>query len=155
MNEKGFILPLMLVISLVFASLLLTMADRLESQVFSYQRRQLFQKIALLEKETVHRIYGREWEPGIHTLSLANGLSVALNIQEQEEALEIGYHFIYNGYMSFGTLNRRKTDEKADCTDWDDGQREDDLGERLGEEAETELDRYGSVDRKPDGDEYP
>lgn len=162
MNEKGFMMPLMLGICVIFASLLLTMAGRLESQSFSYSRRQLFQKMSLLEMEATHRLYDwLETADNVEELPeiwLAQGLPLSLTVRDQGDLVEIGFQFTYNGYLGSGTLNWRKPDEpeeEAPSPDWHDGERKNDDWESPLTEAEPELDRYGPLDSEPDEPEYP
>jgi len=155
MNEKGFMMPMMLGISVIFASLLLTMAGRLESQAFSYNRRQLFQKMTLMEMEAVHHIY--HWLETADDLDippeiwLAQGLPLTVNIRQQDNLFEIRFQFTYNNYLGHGSVNWRKPDEPEPETetpspDWDDGEREDHDWEIPLTEAEPEVDGYGPMD---------
>jgi len=103
MNEKGFMMPMMLGISLIFASLLLTMAGRLESQAFSYERRQLYQQMAVYEMEAIHIIDA--WldelpENGAFQLNLASGLPLYIHVSDNE----VNYRFIYGDYAVNGSL---------------------------------------------------
>ena len=141
-HEKGFILPLMFSISLIFASLLLTMAGRLESRAISYERRQLYQKMSLMEMEALKRISQWPKEVGDAILYLEAGIPLNLNVT----LFEIHYQFTYNGYIRSGTLEWRNGDEETDSPDWDDGEREDDDWENPLPSLEPSLDGYGSTD---------
>ncbi|MCL1949203.1 MAG: hypothetical protein FWF59_05685 [Turicibacter sp.] len=108
MNEKGFIMPLMLGLALIFSSLLLTLAGRLESQAFSYGRRQAYLSLALMEMETIHRIHDLQ-ETGAaydeNLLYLESGTPVSLTMEEIEDIMKITYRISYHNYFVSGALS--------------------------------------------------
>jgi len=115
-NEKGMVLPFMLAIALILSSLVLTISNRLETQMLSYEQRVNFQKINLLEKETIQIILSQIEDPDFSpvgfessdTITLKNGTIVTLNYRNGSATLEIKYNFSYNDYQSNGTINYNK-----------------------------------------------
>ncbi len=55
-NEKGSILPLTLILSLLISTLLLTLSQQLQSQSMQYEKRRAYLTLTLLEKECVQFI---------------------------------------------------------------------------------------------------
>ena len=56
LNEKGSILPLTLILSLLISTLLLTLSQQLQSQSMQYEKRRSYLTLTLLEKECIQFI---------------------------------------------------------------------------------------------------
>jgi len=112
-SEEGFVLPLMLGVTLVMSVLMLGVASRLEVKTFSYERRQVMLRMILLEKETVLALDAMvreldtmsDYELLPNSLVLRNGVRVNLNTISVGEKLQVGYNILYNESMRQGSLN--------------------------------------------------
>jgi len=120
-NEKGIVLPLVLVVSLVTASLLMTLSSRLESQARSYEQRRAFQEVTLLEKEAVQLISELLSDSNfISTLPsyestgsipMTDGTIITLNYYNGTVSLRVTYHFLYSEYPQRGMITYNKREQ--------------------------------------------
>lgn len=106
-NETGFILPLMLGILLITATLILMLSSRLEMKVASYSRTQHYLRLNVLEQEGLNvlermllNIEVSEDMPRISEhFSLRRGARFEVNINFSQNNLEIAYRIVYNGFI--------------------------------------------------------
>ena len=100
----------MLILCLILASLLLSTARRLESQIFSAERRVAFHQITLLEKQVVREVLMQITDPNFEfglwrdVLVLNCGTPVNLNVRYHSPLLEVGYDFEWAGFLGTGQL---------------------------------------------------
>ncbi len=115
-NEQGIILPLTLCISLIIALLLLHFAQRLESQVRTYELEQHHLLLTILEKECLSSIIDELSDPNFiptssmpaRTILLHNGTSATFTYTNGIESLDVTYKFLYNEYLGQGTVEYHK-----------------------------------------------
>lgn len=115
LGEKGMVIPLMLGISLMMASLLMMLALRLESQAHSYELRRTFLQLTLLEKESVFLIVEMLQADPDHlssAITLSNGTLVTLTIHTEADLLKVNYRFRYRGYLRQGVIVYDLTNEE-------------------------------------------
>ena len=110
LDQKGVILPLMLGICLLCASLLLNYAHHLERQAASLQMREAFLTISFLEKEAIQGILDALAEnpdpaqlPAY--LMISQETAVSLTSIESEAGWEIGFQFGWQGFTGQGRLH--------------------------------------------------
>lgn len=115
-NEHGIILPLTLCISLIIALLLLHFAQRLESQVRTYELEQHHLLFTILEKECLSFIINELSDPDLiptgsiptKTILLHNGTSATFTYTNGIESLDVTYKFLYNEYLGQRTVEYHK-----------------------------------------------
>ncbi len=115
-NEKGSILPLTLILSLLISTLLLTLSQQLQSQSMQYEKRRAYLTLTLLEKECVQFILEEITDPNIKipayqsskTITLSDGSSVTLKYANYTQTLDVSYQVDYNGYLGKGTISYQK-----------------------------------------------
>lgn len=115
-NEKGVIIPLTLVISLMTATLLLHFATRLENQAKTYELKQHYLLLTLLEKECISFIVNELKDPNFtsnndfspKTITLHNGTTATITYKNGHQNLDVTYKFLYNEYLGQGTIDYHK-----------------------------------------------
>ena len=106
-NEEGFILPLMLGILLVTATLLMTLSAQLEMKVASYARTQNYLRMNVLEREGLRQLeellnnleVSEQMAPVFEQISLSRGAKIEININFFQNSLEIEYQIVYNNFV--------------------------------------------------------
>lgn len=115
-NEKGLIIPLTLVISLMIATLLLHFAHRLENQVRTYELQRDHFILTLLEKECLSFITTELTDPNFvpsndlptKTIVLHNSTIATITYKNGYQNLDVTYKFLYNEYLGQGTIEYNK-----------------------------------------------
>ncbi len=118
-NEKGIIMPLTLVISLIIATLLLHFAHRLENQVRTYELQRYHLILTLLEKECLSFITTELTDPNFtsssdmstKTIVLHNGITATITYKNGYQNLDVTYKFLYNEYLGQGTIEYNKKNQ--------------------------------------------
>ncbi|MDO4926941.1 MAG: hypothetical protein Q3980_14940 [Turicibacter sp.] len=118
-NEKGIIMPLTLVISLIIATLLLHFAHRLENQVRTYELQRYHLILTLLEKECLSFITTELTDPNFtsssdmstKTIVLHNGTTATITYKNGYQNLDVTYKFLYNEYLGQGTIEYNKKNQ--------------------------------------------
>jgi len=113
MSERGFILPAILGIVLIVATLLLMVASQIEVKSSSYERTQNFWRLISLEREGLAQLENRllnrtlNEESGNFSemISLRDGGVMNVEVSFFNENLEIAYYVRYNGFMRTGRVN--------------------------------------------------
>lgn len=106
-NEEGFILPLMLGIFLITASLLLMLSSQLEVKAASYSRTQAYLRMNVLEQEGLKILEEMmsnievtdDMEQVNERFSLSRGAGFEVNINFLQNSLEINYQIVYNYFV--------------------------------------------------------
>jgi len=112
-NEKGFILPAILSILLILATLLLMIASQIEVKSASYEQTQNFWRLSLLEREGLVLLEERLRVLTINentadfseTIPLRHGSVMNVEASFSDEGMEIAYHVVYNGFVRTGRIN--------------------------------------------------
>ena len=116
-SEEGFVLPLMIGVTLVISALIFGVASSLEVKTFSYERRQTMLRMTLFEKEAVLAVDAivreldamSDYELLPSSLMLRNGIRVSLNAMLVGKNLQVRYSLLYNKHMRQGSLNFDKS----------------------------------------------
>lgn len=106
-NEDGFILPLMLGIFLVTATLLLMLSSQLEIKAASYLRTQDYLRLNILEQEGMMLLEEMlaniemtdDMVPIYERFALGRSGVFEVNISFLQEKLEINYQIVYNEFV--------------------------------------------------------
>jgi len=109
-NEKGFVIPIMIAITLVVAYLLLMLATQLEVKVASYERTRNHMVMSLLEQEGLERIESfleeaDRFDNFSSTWTLRRGAIMRISITKREGFFDFRYQILYNGHMRGGNLS--------------------------------------------------
>lgn len=106
-NEKGSILCITLTITLIIATLLLTLSQQLQSQTLLFEKRRDFLTLTLLEKECLNLVLHEITDPNqsipkyesSKTITLSNGASATLKYSNYTQSLDVTYQVYYNEYL--------------------------------------------------------
>lgn len=115
-NEKGSILCLTLTITLIIATLLLTLSQQLQSQTLLFEQRRAYMTLTLLEKECLQYILDEITDPensipkydSSKTIKLSNGSEVKLKYSNYTQNLDVSYQVYYNEYLGKGKVSYDK-----------------------------------------------
>ena len=112
-NEEGFILPAILGIILILATLLVMIASQIEVKSASYERTQNIWRLNLLEREGLllleERLQIRAADENrddfSETIPLRRGSTMNVEVNFSEESVEIAYRVVYNGFVRVRRVN--------------------------------------------------
>ena len=109
-NEAGFVIPIMLAITFIVAYLLLTLGNRIEVKVASFERTRDYMVISLLEREGLERIESflqtaDRFETFTSTWTLSRGATMRVNIVKREGFFDFQYQILYNGHLRVRSLS--------------------------------------------------
>ena len=103
-NERGFVLPLMLAITFMAASLLLMLSMQLEVKVASYERTRDYVQMNLLEQKGLDLLAEFLQTMDIDdsfsdTWTLRSGAIMRISATRVEETFDFYYQIMYNGHV--------------------------------------------------------
>ena len=124
LTEKGSILPLTLILSLLISTLVLTFSQTIESQSRQFEKRRAYLTLTLLEKECIQYILDEITDPTIKipaynsskTITLSDGSRVNLKYANYTQTLDVTYQVDYNGYLGKGTISYQKNKQTYTLT---------------------------------------
>lgn len=115
-NEKGSILLLTLTLSLIIATLLLTLSQQLQSQTHLFTQRRDYLTLTLLEKECLTLILQEIANPNHEIpkyesskeISLSEGEKATLKYSNYTQSLDVTYQVYYNEYLGKAKISYDK-----------------------------------------------
>lgn len=115
-NEKGSILLITLTLSLIIATLLLTLSQQLQSQTHLFNQRRDYLTLTLLEKECLTQLLQEITDPNHEIpkyesskeIALSHGAKATLKYSNYTQSLDVTYQVYYNGYLGKAKISYDK-----------------------------------------------